>query len=409
MTTNLQKSSRSCLEARSRSNTASQPRGYLTVLAKPVSKCNLRCAFCYQSLNNADRMGVMPRSVMHKLTDRINEHSGSDVSLQWIGGETLLPGIGFFSEAEERVTSKTVDYAIQTNGTLFTNDWIEFFSKRSNYQLSISFEVFSHLQNGIRVGRGRFKDSYSILTEALSALNTAEIDYGILTVVEAETIQIDPAEWLDKVISHGIRRIGLQLSYDQVYSGDLTIVQRYLEWLDGLFTAQATHNQLVEDPRKRLLIRESFYLYNMITRPQRAVSCCHHTESPCTDYMVTVDQQGIAYAHCDSFMGVRSAEGTGYRSGSIMQNSFEELIASELAQTIREQLAAGRKKCEGCSYFNLCKGGCGFFKGRGGNRIDLGFGDDIDAYCAIKIGLFSFVIDAEKRRTVLSANTCFAN
>ena len=222
--------------------------------------------------------------------------------------------------------------------------------------LSIGFEVIRHLQNSLRAGHGKFSDSYSLVSNNLHMLKDAEIPFGILSVIETETLKIPPREWLGAVVAHGIRKIGLQLSYHQVYTGGMATVQQYIKWLDQLFIEQAEYNSSCEID-KRLTIRESYYLYNMIRNANVRYGCCHHSSEVCSNFLVSVGEDGSVYGFCDSFMGVMEEDGEDYYLGSIESDDFLTILKSKNMDKIRRALTAGREKCRICSYFELCRGG----------------------------------------------------
>jgi uncharacterized protein len=386
----------------------SEGTNFFTVLAKPTGRCNLKCTFCYQDFNEMYRGGRMGPEVMETLVKRACEHPCANVSLQWIGGESLAVGPDFYRECEDLIQryapeDKYISCSIQTNGTLIDERWTEFLLTHPRYKLSISFEILPSLQNRLRPGRGRFVETYPWVSKGLQQLRAAGISFGVLTVIERETLDIEPAEWLQAVVDHGIHQIGLQLSYRNVYTGDLALVERYLDWLDELFECQAAYNMQCADPRDILIIRESLYLFNLIRRPKVQLGSCHHLRAVCTDFLVSVDDKGRVFGHCDSFMGSQRADGSHYEIGNIMESSFAEMIAGEAARSIKKQLIAGRLKCQSCSYFGLCRGGCGFFKAMQGGEISAGQGDSIESYCALTIGMLQHVTTAEKRKPILDS------
>ena len=381
------------------------PSPYLTVLAKPTGRCNLKCVFCYQDMNEMLRGPRMADEVQEVLVRRICEYPGLTLNLQWIGGESLAAGIDFYRRCEELVTKyqrpgTRVNCPIQTNGTLLSQKWVEFLRQNPRYPLSISFEVYPHLQNSLRAGRGAFADSYTKVADNLRMLRAEKIPYGILSVIELATLEVPPREWIETAVEVGIRQIGLQLSYAQIYNGDLAKVQLYINWLDELFLEQADYNNSCA-PEKRLKIRETYYLYNLIRQSDIRYGCCHHAPDVCSNFLVSVDDKGMVYGHCDAFMGTADEDGDSYCIGSIMDDSFETMMASPKMSKIKGDLMAGRAKCESCSYFELCRGGCGFFKKMSGGSISAGFGDPIESYCAIKIALLSYVTDPERARIIL--------
>lgn len=347
--------------------------------------------------------------VLEKLVSRVCEITGQNVSLQWIGGESLAAGIEFYEKCEELISKKSrpghyINSCIQTNGTLLSERWIKFFRDNPRFLLSVSFEILPHLQNSLRRGRGRFTDSYQPVAQNISLLNESGIPYGVLTVIERQTLEVAPRQWLDEVVRHGIRRIGLQLSYQNVYGGNLDLVSRYVEWLDELFEAQAEYNSSCTGSADVVLIRESFYLYELIRQATVRLGDCHHHEKLCSTFLVSVDDLGNVFGHCDAFLGVTDQDGQLYEVGNIFENSFEDIFASSAMIDISRQLSAGRDKCRSCSYFDLCQGGCGFFKSMQSGRIDAGFGDPIESYCATKIGLLRHVRDEERRNVILRAH-----
>jgi len=377
---------------------------FFTILAKPTLKCNLKCKFCYQSHVRSGQN--MSRETKEALIKRACEHENKNISIQWIGGETLAVGIDFFLECEELLLKhqkegQFITSSLQTNGTLLNMEWVDFIKKYKRYSLSISFEIFPCLQNNLRVGEGKYRDSYTIVKDNLSMLNENGVEYGVLTVIEKETLDIPPKDWIEQVVKLGIRQIGMQFSYQNVYSGDLLMTERYINWVEELFIAHAAYSKACKDESRQLIIRESFYLYNIIMSPAKSIGCCHHNKNICNDFLVTVDTDGGVYGHCDSFMDYSTRSFEKYRVGSVYDNSFQEIMAGESIAEIRKELLVGRLKCKTCSYYDICRGGCGFFKAMSGGYIDSGYGDSIDSYCGIKIALLDHVIDIDKRKTII--------
>ena len=106
---------------------------YLTVLAKPTGRCNLKCVFCYQNANHMRRGARMSKNVQEVLIKRICEYPSQSLHLQWIGGESLAVGIDFYRRCEELISryqrsGTNVTCPIQTNGTLLNRDWGRIFS-----------------------------------------------------------------------------------------------------------------------------------------------------------------------------------------------------------------------------------------------------------------------------------------
>ena len=100
----------------------------LSILLKPASSgCNLRCAYCFYadeaSARAVPNYGLMSGEVSHTLIEKAVAAAEGSVTFLFQGGEPTLAGLDFFRDfvAHTEQTAPpdlTVQYAIQTNGTL---------------------------------------------------------------------------------------------------------------------------------------------------------------------------------------------------------------------------------------------------------------------------------------------------
>ena len=115
----------------------------LYVMLKPVGAvCNLACDYCYYLeksklyVNNPKH--VMSDELLEKFIEEyINSQTMPQVLFTWHGGETLMRPLAFYKKAMELqkkyANGRTIDNCIQTNGTLLTDEWCEFF-KENNWR-----------------------------------------------------------------------------------------------------------------------------------------------------------------------------------------------------------------------------------------------------------------------------------
>ena len=121
----------------------------LYVMLKPAgAHCNLACKYCYYLEKNK----LYPTAQRHLMSDEILEQftreyieaqTMSQVLFTWHGGEPLLRSIDFYRKAlslqQKYAGSRRIDNVIQTNGTLLTDEWCEFFAQ-NHWLVGISID-----------------------------------------------------------------------------------------------------------------------------------------------------------------------------------------------------------------------------------------------------------------------------
>ena len=113
----------------------------LYVMVKPVGAvCNLACDYCYYlekaNLYKDNPKHVMSDELLEKFIDEyINSQTMPQVLFTWHGGETLMRPLSFYKKAMELqkkyARGRTIDNCIQTNGTMLTDEWCEFFRENN--------------------------------------------------------------------------------------------------------------------------------------------------------------------------------------------------------------------------------------------------------------------------------------
>ena len=165
----------------------------ISLLIKPASSlCNMRCRYCFYADVSHHRMdpsmGIMADNVMKALIDRTMEMDVDQINYCFQGGEPCVAGVDYFKRFIDYVnqhnTGKKIRYAIQTNGTLIDQKWVELF-KQHHFLVGVSLDGFKRNHDHFR------KDSYGKGTHTsilynIRQLNNAKVDYNILTVLTHE-------------------------------------------------------------------------------------------------------------------------------------------------------------------------------------------------------------------------------
>jgi len=172
------------------------------VFIKPVgARCNLRCSYCYY-IEKGDIYGTDLNTVMNDETlencikQQFLASSGDTVLFTWHGGEPLLAGIEFYEKAlsiqkKYLPQGKNILNGIQTNGTLITKAWCDFFVA-NGFIIGISMDGPDNLHDAMRQTsnqHGSFEKTlngyhmlrkYGINAEILCVVNTCNVGHPLV-------------------------------------------------------------------------------------------------------------------------------------------------------------------------------------------------------------------------------------
>lgn len=164
-----------------------------TVMVKAVgSVCNLACSHCYY----LPKAQLFPESNFRMSEDLLEEFTQQYIAAQhvpevtfiWQGGEPTIYGIDFYQKAidYQRKYARTglqIRNSLQTNGTLLTKEWAQFF-KQHHFLVGISIDGSEDIHNHFR----RYPDgrpSYTDVIRGLHLLQDFEVDFNVLTCVNS--------------------------------------------------------------------------------------------------------------------------------------------------------------------------------------------------------------------------------
>lgn len=325
----------------------------MSVLIKPVSgDCNLACEYCFYHDRPTDPYPGQTRrrmkdGVLRSLVRQMMETAGPEVSFGWQGGEPTLAGLAFFQRAvayQQRYGSngQVVGNGIQTNGWLIDDRWAAFF-RRYNFLVGISLDGPPGLHDRYRRTPSGGPTHYRVM-RAIEALERRGVDFNILTVVNAQTVE-QPAEVYDYFVAHGFRYLQFIpcVEVDQ-NSGQITDFsvkpKQYGHFLCELFDRwyQGGHPQVSERTFDAVL------LAYMGMEPQMCVF-----QPQCGGYVV-IEHNGDVYP-CDFF--VREE----LKLGNILERPLAEIATVPRARAFGSA-KSGHSECRSCKWQFICHGGC---------------------------------------------------
>ena len=201
----------------------------LYVMLKPAgAHCNLACKYCYYLEKN----NLYQNSHRHLMTDEMLEQFTREyieaqtmpqVLFTWHGGEPLMRSIDFYKKAlalqKKYAHGKQIDNVIQTNGTLLTDEWCEFFAQ-NHWLVGISIDGPQEYHDHYRVTPAG-KPSWEKVMQGIQLLKKHRVEWNAMAVVNAYNAE-HPLEFY-----HFFRNNGCQ------YLQFTPIVERLTEHEDG--------------------------------------------------------------------------------------------------------------------------------------------------------------------------------
>ncbi|MCH4181550.1 MAG: anaerobic sulfatase-maturation protein [Prevotella sp.] len=163
----------------------------LYVMLKPAgSLCNLACKYCYYlekgNLYKQCKDHVISDELLERFVkDYIESQTLPQILFTWHGGETLMRPISFYKKAlalEKRYAGgRQIDNCIQTNGTLLTDEWCEFF-KENNFLVGVSIDGPQEFHDEYRKTRSG-RPSFHKVMDGIQLLNKHGVEWNALAVI----------------------------------------------------------------------------------------------------------------------------------------------------------------------------------------------------------------------------------
>ena len=201
----------------------------LYVMLKPAgAHCNLACKYCYylekNNLYQNSHRHLMSDEMLEQFTrEYIEAQTMPQVLFTWHGGEPLMRSIDFYKKAlalqKKYANGKQIDNVIQTNGTLLTDEWCEFFAQ-NHWLVGISVDGPQEYHDHYRVTPDG-KPSWEKVMQGISLLKKHRVEWNAMAVVNAYNAE-HPLEFY-----HFFRDNGCQ------YLQFTPIVERLTEHEDG--------------------------------------------------------------------------------------------------------------------------------------------------------------------------------
>lgn len=337
------------------------------VIVKPIGPvCNLDCTYCYyldkKQLYPKKKSFCMPDEILDELTRQYIESQPDgipELQFSWQGGEPTLLGIAFFQKALQlqkkyQRSGMRIQNTIQTNGTLLTQEWGQFFHDES-FLVGISIDGPEDIHDRFRRNSSE-EPSFKQAMYGLEILKKHQVEFNTLTVVNR--INGDQPQriytFLKEIGSQYFQFIPIvERDRTQSITPESVGSRQWGRFLQGIFDLW-----LEMDIGEIFVQMFDVFLGLYMGLPS---SLCVHAET--CGRAVALEHNGDLYT-CDHFVFQP------YFLGNITQKSLPELLdgdfQTEFGQNKRNRLP---RFCHRCPQVHVCHGGCPahrFIKAPGG-------------------------------------------
>ena len=165
----------------------------LYVMLKPAgAHCNLACKYCYylekNNLYDKSHRHIMSDEMLEQFTrEYIEAQTMPQVLFTWHGGEPLMRSIDFYKKAlalqKKYARGRRIDNVIQTNGTMLTDEWCEFFAQ-NNWLVGISIDGPQEYHDHYRLTTSG-NPSWQKVMHGIELLKKHHVEWNAMAVVNA--------------------------------------------------------------------------------------------------------------------------------------------------------------------------------------------------------------------------------
>ena len=323
------------------------------LILKVASICNLNCEYCYV-FNQGDNSfknepNIIDESIQKDIEKRIIEHCKyhqlEDFIVIFHGGEPLLAEkkfyVNFVNSLKEALPCVDLQFALQTNGTLLTQNWIDLFVSL-NISLGISLDG-TRTASKYRIYRNSKKNAYDEIIRGINLLYNNNLPVTVLSVMNTlETPEVNYIHLKENHISY-IDYLFPDKTHDVKENNDKELI----DWLIKLFDIWYDDYSL-EKP----FIRIFDQLVGLTIGIERGNEVVGRKVNQCLCVKPSGSMQAV-----DNLM--ICGDGFTKTGFNIANDSFDDAMSSSLMNKYynahMDSVLCG--KCKKCIIKNICGGG----------------------------------------------------
>jgi uncharacterized protein len=272
----------------------------------------------------------------------------TDITFAFQGGEPTCAGLSFFNQftkyvSEQKKKNHHIHYALQTNGTLIDDNWIQLL-KDNNFLVGLSIDGPIQIHNSNRIYQNG-GNTYTDVMRTMDLLKHNDIQFNVLSVLTDISSQ-HPAEITNWIISSQIKFIQFIPCLPEMGKRK----DQYCLTPQSLYSFYHQLMPLWEAEIKRgNIISISFFENIMMLLSGYPPQQCGSLGFCNMQYVI--ESNGNVYP-CDFYATDQ------YLIGNIKNNSIKELAINQLTRNFLSEPRSICALCSNCRYASICNGQC---------------------------------------------------
>lgn len=337
------------------------------IIIQGNSACNLNCSYCYLPVESRKDNTPLSLETAQIVFESIfsSDLLGEGLDISWHAGEPLIQPVAYYEEMFALIEELQVKHhrqnvkisqSFQTNGTLITDEWCDFFIKH-NIRLGVSMDGPRSLQDLHRKGWGG-QGSYERVMQGIRCLQKNQNYFGVLAVITKDTLALGADAFFHFFREHGIPSVALNMEEIEGANqnsslSDKEVILHFRRFMSDLW-------RLAKKYAGEVRFREFGNISEWIIDAEQYRLKVGHGVSNTLIFPLqglAIDNQGNFSTFAPELLTMDSPHYGGFVIGNFYHDTLESIKSSTKLLQMTKDIAEGRELCRNsCEYFDLCDG-----------------------------------------------------